>query len=225
MTLKDSETGTTESAITLCNKGLEYYHQWNIEQAIVAFEAAILLDNQAPDYFLYLAQSYVRLGDYDKMRQALGRFIHLENNPDLTDKLEMLFGNMMDAVEETLTQTMIDQSVPLEIIGAAIQMWLEFRVAIGRKSTALGKKSCRSWASALDYAIRKINFLDLPLSQIAAYYKVPNDMTRKAYGLLVEALDIMPCDYRYFRGDENPLDKLVEAAMMLEELEARFYET
>jgi len=35
-------------------------------------------------------------------------------------------------------------------------------------------------------------------------------------------LDIMPCDYRYFRGDENPLDKLVEAAVMMEELEERF---
>jgi hypothetical protein len=39
---------------------------------------------------------------------------------------------------------------------------------------------------------------------------------------LVQALDIMPCDYRYFRGEENPLDKLVEAAAMLEELEERF---
>ena len=25
----------------------------------------------------------------------------------------------------------------------------------------------------------------------------------------------MPCDYRYYRGEDNPLDKLVEAAMML----------
>jgi hypothetical protein len=33
----------------------------------------------------------------------------------------------------------------------------------------------------------------------------------------------MPCDYRYFRGVDNPLDKLVEAANMLETLEERFY--
>jgi hypothetical protein len=39
---------------------------------------------------------------------------------------------------------------------------------------------------------------------------------------LVKTLDVMPCDYRYFRGDQNPLDKLVEAAAMLEELEERF---
>jgi hypothetical protein len=38
----------------------------------------------------------------------------------------------------------------------------------------------------------------------------------------VETLDVMPCDYRYFRGDENPLDKLVEAAELLEALEKRF---
>jgi hypothetical protein len=40
----------------------------------------------------------------------------------------------------------------------------------------------------------------------------------------VETLDIMPCDYRYFRDKDNPLDKLVEAAAMLEELERRFRE-
>jgi hypothetical protein len=40
----------------------------------------------------------------------------------------------------------------------------------------------------------------------------------------VETLDIMPCDYRYLRGKNNPLDKLVEAAVMLEEMERRFRE-
>jgi hypothetical protein len=41
---------------------------------------------------------------------------------------------------------------------------------------------------------------------------------------LIDILDVMPCDYRYFTGRENPLDKLVEAAELLEELEARFEE-
>jgi hypothetical protein len=44
---------------------------------------------------------------------------------------------------------------------------------------------------------------------------------RHGHQELVNALDIMPCDYRYYRGQENPLDKLVEAAMMLEELGAQ----
>jgi hypothetical protein len=35
----------------------------------------------------------------------------------------------------------------------------------------------------------------------------------------------MPADYRYFTGDDNPLDKLVEAAQMLELLERRFQES
>jgi len=34
----------------------------------------------------------------------------------------------------------------------------------------------------------------------------------------------MPCDYRYFTGLQNPLDKLVEAAELLEQLEERFNE-
>ena len=48
-------------------------------------------------------------------------------------------------------------------------------------------------------------------------------MIREKYSLLIETLDVMPCDYRYFRGADNPLDKLVEAANMLETLEERFY--
>jgi hypothetical protein len=51
---------------------------------------------------------------------------------------------------------------------------------------------------------------------------VSETAVRHGHNELVKTLDIMPCDYRYFRSDDNPLDKLVEAAMMLEELEARF---
>ena len=39
---------------------------------------------------------------------------------------------------------------------------------------------------------------------------------------MVKTLDVMPCDYRHFREGENPLDKLVEAAYMLEEVEEQF---
>ena len=35
---------------------------------------------------------------------------------------------------------------------------------------------------------------------------------------LVKTLDVMSCDYRYFREAESPLAKLVEAASMLEEM-------
>ena len=47
---------------------------------------------------------------------------------------------------------------------------------------------------------------------------------RERFDDLVSTLDVMPCDYRYFVGDDNPLDKLVEAAELLERLEARFRE-
>jgi len=38
----------------------------------------------------------------------------------------------------------------------------------------------------------------------------------------VQTLDLMPADYRYFTGEKNPLDKLVEAARLLEELDRNF---
>ena len=41
-------------------EGVNFYRQWDIELAIKSFEAAIILDNTDADYYLYLAQAYVR---------------------------------------------------------------------------------------------------------------------------------------------------------------------
>ncbi len=67
-----------------------------------------------------------------------------------------------------------------------------------------------------------MNFCELSQRDIADLYSVSASTVRAYHNDLVQTLDIMPCDYRYFRGEENPLDKLVEAAAMLEELEERF---
>ena len=108
----------------------------------------------------------------------------------------------------------------LEHVGAAIQMWLEFRIALGRQPLTMRKPEV--WAAALDYTVRKVNFQELTQKRIAALYGISGNSLRARFNDLVETLDIMPCDYRYFRGKENPLDKLVEAAALLEKLEARF---
>ncbi len=112
--------------------------------------------------------------------------------------------------------------LPLNLIGAAIQMWMEFRITLGEEPLAVPKPA--AWAAALDYTVRKVNLRDVALEKLAAYYGVYSDTVRKHHKRLVQMLDIMPCDYRYFTGEDNPLDKLVEAAELLEELEARFRE-
>jgi hypothetical protein len=63
---------------------------------------------------------------------------------------------------------------------------------------------------------------DVPSDKLADYYGISIETLRKHNATLVEMLDIMPCDYRYFTGNQNPLDKLVEAAELLEKLEVRF---
>ena len=212
-----------DKAVQLCQEGLDYYNHWDIERAIETFQSAVALNSYEADYFLYLAQARVRLGDYEGMRKALGRFIYLESDPILTDRFEMLFGNAMDEVETLLTQIMTRHDVPLEVIGAAIQMWLEFRVASGRKHITLDGAEACAWAAALDYTIRKVNFHEVLAERIGQWYNVSPQVVRGKYAVLVETLDVMPCDYRYFRGIDNPLDTLVEAANMLEQLEERFY--
>jgi hypothetical protein len=212
-------------AAQLCKEGLTHYRNWDVERAVEIFKAASVLDSTNADAFLYLAQAYMRLGDYKAMRSALGRFIHLETDETLIDRFEIFFGSQMDQVETLLTQVMTRQEIPLEVVGAAIHMWLEFRLAMGRKSINMAGLKPQVWAGALDYTIRKINFVEVNFEKIAEWYDVSPEAINHHHQILIEVLDIMPCDYRYFRGQENPLDRLIEAAMILEELEERFYKT
>ena len=75
----------------------------------------------------------------------------------------------------------------------------------------------------MDLTVRKVNFREMPLKQVAGWYTAQPTAVRKLHLDLVNTLDIMPCDYRYFKQEQNPLDKLVEAASMLEDLEERFH--
>lgn len=207
-------------AQSLNRTGLVHYERWEIESAITLFHEATRLDDSAPEYWLNLARAHVRMGDYDLMLQALGNYIRVEQNQTLLQRFEALFSNALDQVETLLTATMPRHGIGLEIIGGAIQMWLEYRVAIGKRYLDLTHPA--GWAAALDYTVRKINFIEVPSAEIAEWYTVSEGLVRNYHADLITILDVMPCDYRYFRGDENPLDKLVEAAMMLEDLEKRF---
>jgi len=207
-------------AQTLNRAGLEHYERWEMETAITLFQEAIRLDDQEPDYHLNLSRAHVRMGDYELMLQSLGDYLHIEEDVTLVNRFQTLFSNALDDVEELLTTTMRAQGVRLEIIGAAIQMWLEYRVTIGKRYLDLSHP--QAWAGALDYTVRKINFEEISMSNVIDWYKANEGALQANHAQLVEVLDVMPCDYRYFRHNNNPLDKLVEAATMLEDLENQF---
>jgi hypothetical protein len=200
--------------------GLQQYERWEIDEALKSLEEAIRLHPEEPDYHLNLARALARYGDFDAAKRALGSYIRFEPDKDLAERFEQLFGEGMDEVENQVTDRMTRAGLPLEVIGAAVQMWLEYRICIGRRPLIIRKPE--TWAAALDYTVRKVNFHELTQVEIAEMYGVSPSTVRAYHNDLVQTLDIMPCDYRYFRGDENPLDKLVEAAAMLEELEERF---
>lgn len=210
-------------AQTLNRTGLEHYDRWEMESAITLFQEAVRLNPSESEHHLNLARAQVRMGDYEMMLQALGAYLHTETDPVLVNRFEAIFSNALDEVESLLTNTMPKHGVGLEITGAAIQMWLEYRVTIGEGRLDLNHPG--DWAGGLDYTVRKVNFAEAPIEEVAQWYKSKEEAVRRNHEHLIEQLDIMPCDYRYFRGEENPLDKLVEAAMMLEDLEKRFRAT
>ena len=200
--------------------GLQQYERWEIDEAIESFKEAIRLAPEEPDFHLNLARALARSGEYDAARRALAPAIRFEPDKELAERFERLFAEGMDEVETLMTQQMTRKGLPLEIVGAAVQMWLEYRICVGRRPLVIRK--AETWSAALDYTVRKVNFHELSQREISDLYGVSPSTVRAYHNDLVQTLDIMPCDYRYFRGDDNPLDKLVEAAAMLEELEERF---
>jgi tetratricopeptide (TPR) repeat protein len=200
--------------------GLQQYERWEIDEAIESFKEAIRLVPDEPDFHLNLARALARSGEYDAARRALGSSIRFEPDKELAERFERLFAQGMDEVETLMTQQMTRKGLPLEVVGAAVQMWLEYRICVGRRPLVIRK--AETWAAALDYTVRKVNFHELSQREISDLYGVSPSTVRAYHNDLVQILDVMPCDYRYFRGDDNPLDKLVEAAAMLEELEERF---
>ena len=202
--------------------GLEFYGSWQIDKAVDAFTAAVSADPQNPEYRLNLTRAYTRGGDYDQAMSALGGYLQTETKSDLTARYEQLFSTGLDEVESNLIEAMKQLDLPLPQVGKAIQMWLEYRIAIGRRPLRTPKPSL--WAGALVYAIVKVNFIEISRSQIAAVLGISERSLKEKYQEIVETLDLMPADYRYFTGEENPLDKLVEAAQLLEKLDQHFQE-
>ena len=201
-------------------RGLKLFKSWDLAAAVAEFETAAHLAPNHPDYWLNHARALARSGDYDKALKSLAEFIRVEKDPELVDRYERMFANAMDEVETLLTKRMTAAHLPMEEIGAAIQMWLEYRITIGRQPLVIRKPE--AWAAALDFTVRRVNVKAVSTQDVAAHYSISETTLRERHNALVKALDIMPCDYRYFTGKDNPLDKLVEAAELLQQLEDKF---
>lgn len=222
MSLAQPTAADRKKADVLYQEALEAYQRWDLEEALKRLQAAVKLAPNRAEYHLSLAQALARAGDFDRALRALANYLRLEPNSPVASRVEQLFASGMDPVEQYLTAKMKAAQLPLDLIGAAIQMWMEFRITLGAEPLSIPKPE--AWAAALDYTVRKLNLRDVPLAKLAAYYDISADTVSKHHQTLIKMLDIMPCDYRYFTGEQNPLDKLVEAAELLDQLEARFRE-
>jgi len=207
-------------ALVEYQEAMNAYDRCDIDQASKKLESALKLHPNNPSYHMNLAQILSRSGDFDRALRALANYLRLAPDSAVATRIEQLFASGMDPVEEQLTDRMTAAQMPIDMIGAAIQMWMEFRIALGEDPLNIPKPE--TWAAALDYTVRKVNLRDVPIDKLAKFYKVSADTVRKHNGTLVKMLDVMPCDYRYFTGNQNPLDKLVEAAELLEKLDHRF---
>ncbi|MEA3309747.1 MAG: hypothetical protein U9Q70_09590 [Chloroflexota bacterium] len=215
-----SRTTNQKQAAEIYQEAMVAYRHWDVDQAVEKLQTAVQLAPREAIYHMNLAQALARAGDFDRALRALANYLRLAPESKVAERVEQLFASGMDPVEEVLTQQMRAAKLPLDIIGATIQMWMEYRITLGEEPLRISKPA--TWAAALDYTARKVNLHEVSLGKISREYGVSVSTLRDHHKQLTQRLDIMPCDYRYFTGDENPLDKLVEAAEMLERLEQHF---
>jgi len=218
-----SSSASRRSAVNYNESGLQYFGQWEMEKAIEAFLGATNGDPDNAEYHLNLARAYARSGNYQEAMRSLGNYLRTETDEHVAARYERLFSSALDTVEEILIEKMRELEMPLPQIGKGIQMWLEYRITLGRRPLQVQKPEL--WAAALTFAVSKINLLEISPEEIAAAYGIGERGLREKYRELVSTLDLMPADYRYFTGEENPLDKLVEAAQLLDEIYGRFHES
>ena len=209
-------------ATELNEAALQLYGEWEIEEAILGFEKAVQRDPDNPDYHLNLARAHARASQFHRAMEALGEFLRTSTDEALSDRFEHMFSSAMDDVESTMIETMREKGLPVPTIGKAIQMWLEYRISLGR--SALEMKKPAGWSAALHYAVEKVNLADIKLDPLAEAYGVKPQLVKTRYGSLVSTLDLMPGDYRYFTGEDNPLDKLADAAQALDDIYNQFRE-
>jgi tetratricopeptide (TPR) repeat protein len=202
--------------------GLKNYAEWEIDTAVEAFQKATKADPENPEYHLNLARAYARGGNYPEAMRSLGDYLHNETDDHVASRYERLFSSALDEVESLLIEGMPKLDLPIQQIGKAIQMWLEYRITVGRKPLRIPKPEL--WASAVTYAVCKVNIAKKSREEVADVYGVGEKSMLEKYSELLQTLDLMPADYRYFTGDENPLDKLVEAAQLLDEIYEEFQE-
>lgn len=213
---------TLQRAAAQNQKGLDFYANWEMDQAIAAFQKAAAGDSDNPEYHLNLARSYARGGNYPEAMRSLGDYLHVETDENIAGRYERLFSSALDDVEQICIDGMRSLNLPVKMIGKAIQMWLEYRLTVGRRPLRLPKPEL--WAGALTYAVCKINFVEIDRAEIADAYEINERAVKEKFAVLREILDLMPADYRYFVGEENPLDKLIEAAELLDQIYASFRE-
>lgn len=214
MTVDKSSGDSMNQATVFNDTGLRFFTNWEMEGAITSFKQATISDPDNPEYHLNLARAYARSGNFGDAMQSLGSYLQVEKDEELAERFEWLFSSTFDKVESSLVGGTESLELPIQLVSRAIRMWLEYRLTVGRQP--LQVRNPDLWAAALTYMICKVNLYDISRVEIATVYGVELQELKATCYLLVESLDLIPADYRYFIGDDNPLDKVFEAAQQLE---------
>ena len=173
--------------------GLQFYQDWELEKGIAAFQKAAAAEPDNAEYHLNLARAFARSSNFHEAIQALGEYLRTETDPHLSSRFERLFSSALDEVESALIEGMRQLDLSIQYTGKAIQMWLEYRITIGRRPLRVTKPEL--WAAALAYTVVKVNFLQVTLKSVADAFQISERSLKERFGDLVQALDLMPADY------------------------------
>lgn len=86
--------------------GMRYLSDGNYEEAIIAFRAAIDIDQKQVDAWLGLADAYIQGGDTEKALEVLQEAFDATGNSSVMDKIEEIKAQLLRAEEERRSKAM-----------------------------------------------------------------------------------------------------------------------
>jgi len=167
--IDQSSAENLSQAIQFNNAGLKYFAEWEIDNAVKAFGKAASTDPSNPEYHLNLARAHARGGNYPEAMRSLGDYLHVEQDEQMAEQFEWLFSSTFDNVESGLIGGMQTLDLPVQMIGRAIRMWLEYRLTVGRRP--ISYRNPNLWSAALTYLICRVNLYEIDRVEVAAVYE------------------------------------------------------
>lgn len=190
-------------------QGLDLHGQWEPESAIQPFTGAAANDPDQPGVRLNLTRAVTMARNDTNAGRTLTEYVPLTKAEKPANGSKRLFRSDLGAVESKLLEGMSALALPVQLMGKAFQMWLDYR-QINRRQAFLVLERPAVWACALVFLTCLISLQNADRPKIADQFQVDIEQMTNRCNLICKTPDLTAADLRYFHGGKSQLEGVFE---------------